>query len=59
MHRVDVAGVFEAYDGLELIKLEKVKLPKLVWSCRSSGLLPKQMQYGDTIQMTEKLILTG
>ena len=59
LHRVDLAAIFEAYEGLELSKLENAKLPKLVWSCRSSGLVPKQMDFGDLVQMTEKLILTG
>ena len=59
IHRVDMAAVFEAYEGLELTKLEMVKIPKLVWSCRSQNLLPKQMMFNDLVQMQEKLIFTG
>ena len=59
MHRVDVSSVFEAYEGLELLKLDRVKLPKLVWSCRSSHLLPKHLNYSDHIQLHEKVIVTG
>ena len=43
LHRVDLSAVFEAYEDLEMIKLDQIKLPKLVWSCRSLNMLPKQM----------------
>ena len=59
MHRVDVAAIFEAYEGLELLKLGEVKLPKLAWSCRSQGLLPQSLQFGDTITKKEALIISG
>lgn len=59
MHRVDVAAIFEAYEGLELGKLGMVKLPKLVWSCRSLGLIPNGIQVGETIHLKEKLIICG
>ena len=59
MHRVDLTAIFEAYEGLELLKLDRVKMPKLIWSCRSSNLLPKSLLYNDAIELQEKIIVTG
>ena len=30
MHRVDLSSVFEAYEGLEILRLDHIKLPKLI-----------------------------
>jgi len=59
LHRVDLSLVFEAYSGLELTRLEMVKLPKLVWSCRSQNLLPRQVVSNEQIQITEKIVVAG
>lgn len=59
LHRVDLSAVFEAYEDLEMIKLDQIKLPKLVWSCRSLNMLPKQMASSQNIQMSEKFIISG
>ena len=62
LHRVDMSAVFEAYDDLIMVKLEHVKLPKLIWSCRSLNLLPTQVSSsnrGRDISLTEKLITAG
>lgn len=62
LHRVDMSAVFEAYEDLQLTKLDHVKLPKLTWSCRSLNLLPTQVSttnLGGDITMSEKLITAG
>ena len=41
LHRVDLGAIFEAYEDLEMVKLEQIKIPKLAWSCRSLNTLPK------------------
>ena len=54
LHRVDMSAVFEAYEDLQLTKLDHVKLPKLTWSCRSLNLLPTQVS---TTNLDQKLQL--
>ncbi len=49
LHRVDLSTLFAAYEGLSLITLEKVKSPKLAWSCRSSNLLPQNLVFNNMI----------
>ena len=59
MYRLDCEKVFESYQGLELVELQFVKLPKLVWSCRRQNLLPKQVQKEDSVQLNEILVIAG
>lgn len=61
MHRIDMAAILEAYEDLQLVRLEQIKLPKLSWSCRSLNLLPKQVQVARNgrLEMTEKFITAG
>ena len=59
MHRGDLSAVFEAYEDLQMIKMDHIKLPKLTWSCRSLNLLPKQVACNAEITTQEKLIVAG
>ena len=59
VHRLDISILFDNYESLELLKLEKIRLPKLIWSCRHQMNLNTKSVNGEPGEYKEKLIVSG